>query len=716
MHKKNKRANSKAEKKIVNLEQDIVELLRQSPGKAYSIKQISRKLHIQQKHLKNNIEKILLSKVRSGDFVLDDKGRFYLSGATSEITGVVDYVNARFAYIISDEMDQDVYVRAEDLANSLDDDTVKVKISSVRKDGRPVGRVTEIVKRNRLEFVGRIEISKGYAFVVPDFKKMFHDIFIRSEGIGKARNNDKVIVRIVDWKPGDKNPLGKVVKILGQAGEHEAEIHSIMAEFGLPFEFPGDVVAASEGIPDEITSMEIKKRRDFRKVTTFTIDPEDAKDFDDAISLKMLKSGHVEVGVHIADVSHYVQPDSPVDREAFNRATSVYLVDRTIPMLPERLSNNLCSLRPEEDKLTYSAVFELTPESEIVHEWFGKTIIHSDRRFTYEEAQDRLENQKGDFSKELQILNDLAHKLRRDRFSKGSINFETTEFKFELDEGGKPLGLVPKIRKDAHKLVEDFMLLANKRVAEFVYNRARKNNRTDTFVYRIHDEPDLEKLETFSRFAAKFGHRLEIGSKGISAALNMLMDEIEGKPEQNVLENLAIRSMAKAKYSVQEKGHFGLAFPQYTHFTSPIRRYPDLMVHRLLTHYLQEGAPVSREEYEKKCLHSSEMEKNAADAERASIKYKQVEFMASRVGYDFEGLVSGLTDWGIYVEIIETKVEGMIRMADLLDDYYEFDEKNMRVVGRGNKRVFTLGDKVKVRVMRADIDRRIIDLGMVDYE
>jgi ribonuclease R len=670
-------------------------------------------LNIKQKHLKNNVDGILLALLREEKIQLTDDGRFSLSKSGNEIIGKVDYVNSKFAFIISENIEEDVLVRTEDLKTALDDDIVKVRIFSFKRDGRPIGAVTEIVKRHRMEFVGRIEVHNKYAFVIPDFKKMHHDIFIRVEGIKKAKTNDKVIARIIDFKEGDKNPLGEVIKILGPAGDNEAEIHSIMAEFGLPFYFEDKILQQAEMIDGKISENDIRKRRDFRKVTTFTIDPEDAKDFDDAISLKTLDNGNYEIGVHIADVTQYVKSGTEIDKEAYRRATSVYLVDRTIPMLPERLSNELCSLRPNEDKLTFSAVFELDEKGQIKSQWFGHTIIHSDRRFTYEEAQERLESYRGDFSKDLTILNDLAKKLRAERYSKGSINFETTEVRFELSDDGKPVAIVPKNRKDAHKLIEEFMLLANKKVAEYIFSN---NKRGRTFVFRIHDDPDIEKLQVFSSFAKKFGHYLDFKREGISKALNKLMDEIEGRPEQNVLENLAIRSMAKAKYSIQQKGHFGLAFAHYTHFTSPIRRYPDMMVHRLLAHYMAGGATVLAEEYDKKCLHSSEREKIASDAERASIKYKQVEYMMSRIGEEFDGLIGGLTEWGIYVEIISTRVEGMIRMSALLDDYYEFDEKNMRIVGRYTKRMYTLGDKVRVKVLKADIDRRTIDLAFAENE
>jgi ribonuclease R len=709
MTNKKSKKTDKSKEKLKVLKQKILNLIKEYPSRTFSEKQIIRKLNIKQKHLKNNVDSILLTLLREDKIQLTGDGRFCVIKSGNEITGKVDFVNSRFAFIISDEIEEDVLVRTEDLKTALDDDIVKVRIFSVKKDGRPIGAVTEIVKRFRMEFVGRIEVHNNYAFVIPDFKKMHHDIFIRVEGIKKAKSNDKVIARIIDWKEGDKNPLGEVIKILGPAGDNDAEIHSIMAEFGLPFDFDQTLIYQSEKISGEITSDEIKKRKDFRNITTLTIDPEDAKDFDDAISLQKLQNGNYELGVHIADVTHYVKTGSEIDQEAYDRATSVYLVDRTIPMLPERLSNELCSLRPKEDKLTFSAVFELDQKANIKKQWFGRTIIHSDRRFTYDEAQERLETYKGDFSKELNILNDLARKLRTERYNHGSINFETTEVKFELSEDGKPLAIVPKVRKDAHKLVEEFMLLANKKVAEFVFNPGGSKGER-TFVYRIHDEPDMDKLQVFSSFAKKFGHRLDFRQEGIARALNRLMDEIEGKPEQNVLENLAIRSMAKAKYSVKQKGHFGLSFAHYTHFTSPIRRYPDMMVHRLLAHYLLGSTSVNNEEFEEKCTHSSEREKVASDAERASVKYKQVEYMVPRIGEEFEGLISGLTEWGIYIEIISTKVEGMIRMSALLDDYYEFDEKNMRVVGRYTKRMYSLGGNVRVKVLKADVDRRIIDL------
>ncbi|HCB46557.1 MAG TPA: ribonuclease R, partial [Algoriphagus sp.] len=574
--------------------------------------------------------------------------------------------------------------------------------------GRTEGKVLEILERDRDEFVGRVEISPRFAFVVPDFKKMHKDIFVHRGDLMGAEHNEKVIVKMTEWREGDKNPTGKVIRVLGKAGVHEVEIHSIMAEFGLPFEYPQEADQEANAIPEKITSKEIKARRDFRDVTTFTIDPADAKDFDDAISYRKLENGNLEVGVHIADVTHYVKPKTALEKEAYDRATSVYLVDRTIPMLPERLSNGLCSLRPHEDKLTFACVFEMDSNANVLNHWIGRTIIHSDRRFAYEEAQENIDNQSGDFFQELTLLNDLAKQVRKRRFQHGAVNFETVEVKFKLDEKGTPLGLMIKERKDIHKMIEEFMLLANKYVAEFIF---KKRSGADTFVYRTHDSPDMEKLEIFSGFAKRFGHQMDLDNeKKISSALNKLMDEIQGKPEQNVLEQLAIRSMAKAKYTTEPKGHFGLAFPHYTHFTSPIRRYPDMMVHRLLEHYLDGGKSPDAEAWEQKCVHSSEREKRAADAERASIKYKQVEYMALAEEKDYDGIVSGVTEWGVFVEITETKCEGMIRVQDMDDDYYDFDQKNMRLIGSRTKKMITLGDKVKVRVVNTDIDRRTIDL------
>ena len=716
MGRKSNRKHSNTQKSgkktdAASLARRILQFLDNNYGQEFNAKQIIKKLEIRDALTKGGVEPVLQKLVDNGSISKTPRNYFSSNQEPGFITGTVDNVNPRFGYVIPDDpsvSDGDILVKEADLKQALDGDRVRIMIYPMKgKTGRVEGKVLEIIERVRDEFVGRVEISPRFAFVVPDFKKMHKDIFVHRGDLMNAEHNEKVIVKLTEWREGDKNPTGKVIRVLGKAGVHEVEIHSIMAEFGLPFEYPEQPDQEANAIPEEISNKEIQARKDFRDITTFTIDPADAKDFDDAISYRKLENGNLEVGVHIADVTHYVKPKTALEKEAFERATSVYLVDRTIPMLPERLSNGLCSLRPNEDKLTFACVFEIDDQAKIHNHWIGRTIIHSDRRFAYEEAQENIDKQSGDFFEELTKLNDLAKKVRKKRFDHGAVNFETVEVKFKLDEKGTPLGLMVKERKDIHKMIEEFMLLANKYVAEFIF---KKRSGADTFVYRTHDSPDPEKLETFSNFAKRFGHQVEIGETKISAGLNKLMDEIQGKPEQNVLEQLAIRSMAKAKYTTEPKGHFGLAFAHYTHFTSPIRRYPDMMVHRLLEHYLGGGKSPDPESWEQKCVHSSEREKRASDAERASIKYKQVEFMSLAEDKDYEGIVSGITEWGVFVEITETKCEGMIRVQDMTDDYYDFDEKNMRLIGSRSKKMITLGDKVMVRVVNTDIDRRTIDL------
>ena len=720
--KRKKKVGSRSKQQQPNhvqkIKQELHAIFTVNDGKSYGYRELIRKLKLRDKKSKDYLKNQLFSLESKEKIRRLSDGRFVSNAESEYIQGTVDHVNPNFAYVVTPENEDDIWVKTDDLGFAIHGDTVNVLLTRPAGRGyRPEGKVISLLKRSREEFVGRIEVSKNFSFVVPDSRNIHFDIMVYPEKIGKAKPNDKVLVKIDKWHDAkNRSPLGTVTEVLGQAGENEAEIHSIMAEFGLPFRFPKKIEKAADETPDKITKEEIKKRRDFRDITTFTIDPHDAKDFDDALSIKELEKGKYEIGVHIADVSHYVEEGSALDKEAIDRATSVYLVDRTIPMLPERLSNGLCSLRPNEEKLTFSAVFEMDDKGKVYNKWFGRTIIESKRRFTYEEAQERIEGLDSDFSDEIRTLNNLAKLLRKKRFKGGAVNFETVEVKFKLDEKGTPLEVVPKVRKDAHKMIEEFMLLANKEVAThiFKWREKGKDDGSKTFVYRVHDDPDPEKLSTFASFAAKFGRKLDLG-KDLSGSLNKLMEEIEGKPEQNVLESLAIRSMAKAKYTTDPRGHFGLAFDHYTHFTSPIRRYPDVMVHRLLEHYLQKGKDVGSDEYEPLCMHSSEREKRAADAERASIKYKQVEFMQTMLGQEFEGIVSGVTEWGIFVEIIATKCEGMIRMTDLDDDFYEFDEKQMRVIGRNNKRIITLGDPLKVLVAKTDIDRRTIDLEMV-YE
>lgn len=705
-----KEKEKKNKKEQGGMYSSLLILLEEMSGKSYSPQQLIKKLGLKKKSLIEDLFKLLDALEEEGKVEQLSSGQYKSTRKKKSLSGLVDHVNPRFAYIVTGiEGQKDIYVRSADLASAIHGDTVEVELSNRKTGENPEGKVTSIIKRGRSKFVGRIELSRNFGFVVPDYKKIYQDFFIYPENLNGATANDKVLFEVTKWADRDKSPEAKVIEILGKTGENEAEIHSIMAEFDLPFRFPENVLKESEGISEGITKEEVKKRWDFRDVLTFTIDPEDAKDFDDAISFRKLENGNYEIGVHIADVTHYVVPGTALDDDAFDRATSVYLVDRTVPMLPERLSNALCSLRPNEDKLTFAAVFEMDTKGKVLKEWFGRTVIHSDHRFSYEQAQEVIETGTGTFAEEIKILNELHHILRKERFTKGAVNFETTEVKFKLDEKGKPLAVVPKVRKDAHKLIEEFMLLANRSVATYVY-KMKKGEEKNTFVYRTHDLPDQEKVEDFSRFAKQFGHSLNFESASISRSLNKLMEEIEGKPEQNVLQSLAVRAMAKAKYTTDAKGHFGLAFDHYTHFTSPIRRYPDMMVHRLLQHYLDKGKSVPKKEYEEKCVHTSEREKRAADAERASIKYKQVEFMSMAENKEYSGIITGVTDFGIFVEIVETKCEGMVRLADMKDDFYEFDEKNYRVIGRRRKKIYRLGDEVKVRIKKTDIDRRLIDL------
>lgn len=693
-----------------SVRKSLQQLFDDNPGKGFNFRQIARAVPAGNKAGNEALFAALEKLENTGKIKHLPNGNYVSSRKGKSLTGRVDHVHPRFAYIVTGiEGQKDIYVKTRDLDTALHGDTVEVELLTRQSGESPEGKVVNIVQRARNRFVGRLELSKNYAFVVPDFKKIYQDFFIYPENTNHAQANDKVVIEVTRWGDGDRSPEARVIEILGKTGENEAEIHSIMAEFDLPFRFPEPVLQASEAIAEGITPEEIERRRDFRGVPTFTIDPEDAKDFDDAISFRTLGNGRYEVGVHIADVTHYVRPGTVLEEEAFNRATSVYLVDRTVPMLPERLSNHLCSLRPHEEKLTFSAVFEMDAKAKIHQTWYGRTVIYSNHRFTYEQAQEVIETASGPFADELKILNGLHHQLRTARYKKGAVNFETSEVKFKLDEHGKPLAVVPKVRKDAHKLIEEFMLLANRGVATFIFNRKQKGQ-PDTFVYRTHDAPDYEKVSDFARFASQFGHKLLINEQALSKSLNKLMDDIEGRPEQNVLQSLAVRTMAKAKYTTEPKGHFGLAFEHYTHFTSPIRRYPDMLVHRLLQHYLADGKSVNPREYEEKCIHASEREKRAADAERASIKYKQVEFMSMQADKPCRGLISGVTDFGIFVEIIDTKCEGMVRLADLKDDFYEYDERAYRVIGRRRKKIYQLGDEVTVRVKKCDVDRRLIDL------
>ncbi len=705
-------SREKRSKPTADLKTTIIQFLQFNKGKAFSAKEIGKKLGLRNRHAEEAIPAMLDHLAETGVAQQLRNGAYKFHAKTTSKTGVVDHVSSRFAYVVMAEGEDDIWVSSEALNGALDGDTVQVAIYNHTTGRKPEGEVVEVLQRKKDEFVGVLEVRAKYGFVIPDNRKMHTDIYVKKEDFKEARAGDKVIVKVTRWPVQDEKPEGFVTRVLGRAGEHEAEMHSIMAEFGLPFEFPEEVEAEANAISTDISAAEISRRRDFRDVLTFTIDPVDAKDFDDAISMQQLENGNWEIGVHIADVTHYVKPDTDLEREAFRRATSVYLVDRTIPMLPEKLSNGLCSLRPREDKLTFSAVFELDHNAKIKSQWFGRTVIHSDCRFAYEEVQDILETGEGDFAEELKLLNQLAYKLRDERFRKGAISFETVEVKFRLDEKGVPLAVMPKIRKDAHKLIEDFMLLANKQVAEYVY-KIKKGKEKLTMVYRIHDAPDEQKILTFSNFVKRFGYSLNPEEDKVAASLNKFIENLEGKPEQYTLQNLAIRTMAKARYSTDAVGHFGLAYAHYTHFTSPIRRYPDMMAHRLLQRYLDEEETARKEVYEDKCKHSSEREKVAADAERASIKYKQVEFMKNAADKDYEAIVTGVTEFGVFAEIIETRCEGMIRLGDLDDDYYDLDEKNYRILGRRTGKIIAFGDKVVVRVKETNLDKRTIDFELV---
>ena len=696
------------------LTQLVIDVFEKSGNQLMNYKQVASKLNITDTDSKVTIADILSDASKHGNFHQPERGKFKLRQLKVYVTGTVDMTADGSAYIVpEDELENDIFVAPRKLRQALHGDIVKVHVYERKKGRKREGEVVEIVQRTKTDFTGTIDISKSYAFFLPDDRKMLHDIFIPLDNLNGARDGEKVVVSIVEWPANAKNPIGKVKTVLGKKGENNTEMNAILADFGFPLEFPKEVEKAAADISDKISQEEISLRRDFRDILTFTIDPFDAKDFDDAISFQVLENGNYEIGVHIADVSHYVTPDSILDKEAFERGTSVYLVDRVIPMLPERLSNNLCSLRPNEDKLTFSAVFEMDEKANVIEQWFGRTIIHSDRRFTYEEAQEIIENKSGDHSEAILKLNELAYILRERKFKNGAISFESEEVKFHLDKNGKPLGVYTKVRKDAHKLIEDFMLLANRKVAEYI-GKQGKGKKKLGFVYRFHDVPNIETLNTFSNFAARFGHKLNTKTnKEAAKSLNSLMNKIEGSKEQNLLTSLAIRSMAKAIYTTKGTSHYGLAFDYYTHFTSPIRRYPDVMVHRLLQYYLDGGTKVNTEHYEKLAENSSQMEKKAAEAERASIKYKQAEFLQDQVGTEYTGIVSGVTEWGMYVEIQENKCEGMVRLRDITDDFYTLDEKNYAIIGQRKKKTYQLGDEVKIKVKKVDLEKRQIDFTLL---
>lgn len=696
------------------LMQAIQDLFQLNDSRSFNYKQVAELLGLNQK------QDLLLVRQALGELALHGSlsesiaGKYRLIQPTSHVVGRVDMTSSGSAYIVTGQGDPDIFIPQNHLHNALHGDKVEVMLSARKKGKRPEGEVIRIVERKRDTFVGMIEAGPNFAFLVIDNRSTGgHDIFIPADKLHGAQNGQKAVARITDWPQHAKNPIGEIVDVLGNAGENQTEMHAILAEFGLPYGYPEEVAALAEAIEPGITPQEVGRRRDMRGVTTFTIDPADAKDFDDAISIQKLPGGNWEIGVHIADVTHYVHPDSIIDQEGYNRATSVYLVDRVVPMLPERLSNFICSLRPNEEKLTFSAIFELDEQANVIQHWVGRTVILSDRRFTYEEAQEVIETGKGDYAAEILTCHQLAQKLRQKRFCNGAIGFERVEVRFEIDGDGRPTSVYFKESKEAHKLIEEFMLLANQRVAELIGKNELakgKGKKAKTFVYRIHDEPNPEKFDTFATFVRKFGYEAQpVGKESISTSLNRLLTSVQGKGEQNVIETLAIRTMAKAIYSTHNIGHYGLAFPYYTHFTSPIRRYPDMMVHRLLQQYLDGAASVDEKTYEQMCEHSSKREQLASDAERASIKYKQVEFMKDHVGEVFDAVISGVTEWGIYAEIVANKCEGMIPLRDLEDDMYRFDEENYCIIGRRTHKKFQLGDPIAIRIAKANLERKQLD-------
>ncbi len=711
--KKEKKAGKRMKKS--EMSERLISLFHTKPNETFSLKQLSGSLNLTTHPLKMLCADIIAEMVED-DFLQEvEKGHYKLNDHGLIMTGVFQRKSNGKNSFIPDDGGETIFIAERNSAHAMNNDKVKIALFAKRKKQNPEGEVIEIIERANDTFVGTLKVDKFYAFLLTENRTLANDIFIPKDKLKGGKNGDKAVVKVTEWPEEAKNPIGQVIDILGQAGDNTTEMHAILAEFGLPYVYPKNVETAAEKIPAEISEADYSEREDLRNVTTFTIDPKDAKDFDDALSIRLIKPGLWEVGVHIADVTHYVKEGGVIDKEAEKRATSVYLVDRTIPMLPERLCNFICSLRPNEEKLAFSVIFDMNEKGEVKDARIQHTVIKSDRRFTYEEAQKVIETGEGDYKEEILELNKLAQILRKQRLASGAIDFDRVEVKFEIDETGKPLSVYFKESKEANKLIEEFMLLANRTVAEKI-GKVPKNKKPKVFPYRIHDLPDPDKLENLNWFINRFGYKIRTsGSKAeVSKSINRLLDDIKNKKEQNLVETVSLRAMQKARYSTHNIGHYGLAFDYYTHFTSPIRRFPDMMVHRLLTRYLAGGRTAQETKYEELCDHSSEMEQIAANAERASVKYKQVEFMGERLGMEFDGVISGVTEWGLYVELNENKCEGMIPMRDLGDDYYDFDEKNYCLIGRRHHKKFSLGDPVTIKVARANLEKKQLDFALVE--